>query len=202
MNPLRSNMRHASQPSTSSLSRSLLSAAIIVGLCGTVGYAGGMWWAGRTPPTSPTGPVMGELLPPVTVAVDADSTTSLNHLLTSSTTSCALLVLISTRCSFCLRMRGTWPQRADAWSDSVGMPVMNIWLAGEEESALREFYSGYDFGGVVLGRIPEDPSGAFERLGVFGTPITYLLDAEGRLRMGAMGDTLPPVNKGREVCQS
>ena len=79
---------------------------------------------------------------------------------------------------------------------------MNIWLAGEEVSALREFYSGYDFEGVVLGRVPEDPAGAFERLGIFGTPITYLLDAEGRLRMGTMGDILPPVNKGREVCQS
>ena len=195
-------MHHNSQSSTGSLSRNLLSAAVIVGLCGTVGYAGGMWLAGRTPPTPPTGPVMGELLPPVTVVVDTDSTTSLNHLLTSSTTSCSLLVLISTRCSFCIRMRGTWPQRADAWSDSVGVPVMNIWLAGEEVGALREFYFGYDFEGVVLGRIPKDPARALERLGVFGTPTTYLLDAEGRLRMGMIGDTLPPLNKGREVCQS
>lgn len=146
------------------------------------------------------GPTIGEPLPATTVAVlNTDDVVSLQDLLAAEE-ACALLVLITTDCPFCLRMRETWTRNAAVWSDSVGSHVSKIWLAGDDLSSLNEFYGGYDFEGVTLARLDDDPARALGRLGVFGTPTTYLLDRGGLLRMGVMGERLPPAEVGREVC--
>lgn len=146
------------------------------------------------------GPVRGDVLPsaPVRLAgepVDQDLVSVL-----VSDSACSLVVLISTQCGVCRRMRESWPQRAAIWSDSVGAPVTLLWLSGESEDALAAFYAGYDFGNTLHARVAVEPQQALGRLGLFGTPTTYLLDRAGRLRQGLMGDRLPTVEFARNHC--
>ena len=168
-------------------------------MCGGLGYAAMTWWNRHTL-QPPSGPEVGQPLPSAQVTVvNGSSNATLRDALTSDG-SCSLLVIVSTTCPFCMRMRHTWPRDATIWSDSVGTPVTKVWLAAEDDTTLTEFYSGYDFDDVSLVRITDDPVGTFGRLGIIGTPTTYLLDAAGHLRMGVMGDQFPPVQAGRDAC--
>lgn len=99
-------------------------------------------------------------------------------------------------------MRESWKRDVSHWSDSVGVAATTLWLGGEDDATLSEFYAGYDFEDVMLLRVADDPARTLGRLGLIGTPTTYLMDSQGRLRMGVMGDLLPPVEAGREVCVS
>lgn len=168
----------------------LLTAAVI--------QLGALRWL-RTRPL--TGPVTGEVLPAsVTVSLNSIHEQQLTDLLTSRGT-CSLLVIVSTHCYFCRQMRGTWPQQAREWADSVGVPVHSVWLSGEDEETLNTFYEGYDFSGVTLARLPSRPARTLQRLGLVGTPTSYLLDRQGRLRLGVLGDRFPPVPQGQRACQ-
>ena len=178
---------------------SVLATAIVFMFFLTVGYSGIQLWH-ITSWKPPTGPTIGEPLPATTVAVlNTEEVVSLQDLL-GAEEACALLVLIATDCPFCLRMRETWTRNAAIWSDSVGSYVSKIWLAGDDLSSLNEFYAGYDFDGVTVARLDDNPARALGRLGVFGTPTTYLVDRDGLLRMGVMGERLPPAGVGRDVC--
>ena len=177
----------------------LLAAAI--GVCFLLGFGLLTWWT-TIVPSPPSGPTVGEPLPATRVTfLNSDSSLYLHEAMTSED-SCSLLVMISTTCPFCLRMRDSWRRDVTQWSDSLGVPVTMLWLAGEDDATLTEFYSGYDFEGVTLLRVADDPARALGRLGLIGTPTTYLLDPHGRLRMGVMGDLLPPIETGREICVS
>lgn len=182
------------------LVRSLLIIATIAG-CSVLGFGLVTWWTNLVP-SLPAGPAVGELLPETRVTlVNSDSIFYLNDAIVTED-SCALLVVISTTCPFCLRMRDSWMRNVEHWSDSVGVTVTKLWLAGEDDATLLDFYSGFDFEGVQLLRVAEDPARALGRLGLIGTPTTYLVDGQGHLRMGIMGDFLPPIERGREVCVS
>ncbi len=152
-------------------------------------------------PAPPTGPATGDVLPLVWVAPLAQSSDSvrLTSLLTQGG-GCSLLVVVSTTCHYSARMRYTWPEQARLWTDSVGVPLQLVWLAGEEPVDLLAFYRGYDLRGVRLLRVTSSPAEALARLGVFGTPTTYLVDASGRLRLAVMGNRLPPATAAREAC--
>ena len=157
------------------------------------------WWTAAVP-SPPSGPTVGEALPATQVSLlNGDSILYLNEAVTSEG-SCALLVMISTTCPFCLRMRDSWTRQATQWADSLDVSVTKLWLGGEEAETLAGFYSGYDFDGVTLLRVADDPARSLGQLGLIGTPTTYLLDSHARLRMGVMGDLLPPIEAGRQVC--
>lgn len=152
----------------------------------------------RTPP----GPVVGRLLPPMRVDLVNDTGSYFLHDLLAGESQCFLVVAISTACTYCDRMRFTWPRQVEAWSDSVGSNVGLIWIAPDRPEKLAEFVDGFKFDNVKLASLSRRPNRAMRKLGVYGTPTAYLLDRLGRLRIGVMGDRLPPVRASREVCQS
>lgn len=148
-----------------------------------------------------TGPITGQALPPTHVRLLAEiKSQDLTELLTD-TGSCSLLVIISSACPVCQRMRITWPRQYRAWADSIGAPMRAVWLSADSLEVLRTFYSGYDFRGIELARITTEPRAAMRRLGIYGTPTTYLIDRDGRLRIGVAGDQLPPTTSARTFCE-
>jgi hypothetical protein len=99
-------------------------------------------------------------------------------------------------------MRVTWPDRFTIWTDSVGSDVRPLWLSEGGRAALRDFIAGFamdeiDFAYVPLGGTRE----AYRLLGVLGTPTLYLVDREGIVRAGFLGDAFPPVDLSRSVCR-
>lgn len=175
---------------------------LFVVCAGVGGYLGSNWWQSARP-HPPVGPALGEPLPstPVrSVDVKAAPVEYLEKLATAGNR-CALVVLASMSCHYCQLMRLTWSARARSWADSVGREVNFIWLAGDDVTEQQSFYSGFDFAGVVLRTVVGEPGRALGRLGLFGTPTTYLLDREGLLREGVMGDRLPSVSAGMAACK-
>ena len=83
---------------------------------------------------------------------------------------------------------------------AVGVPMRGVWLSGEDKRVMESFYEGYLFQDIVRARVISRPGAAFHRLGVYGTPTSYLLDSFGKLRYGIMGDRLPSVEMVRESC--
>jgi hypothetical protein len=154
-------------------------------------------WARRPPELA--GPTRGQPLPDVGAVVIADgSPIAFRQLFTGQ--SCTLLVLISPGCAACRRMRDSWAARLRAWTDTIGAPMRAIWLTASDSATARAFTLGYDLSGIVLARAIDDPERVGRRLGVIGTPTSYLLDRTGTLRLGILGDTLPPAHMARAAC--
>lgn len=146
------------------------------------------------------GPMVGERLPSMRVTIlGEEGELPLTELLTRTGT-CSLLVVGSTYCGFCQRMRVTWPGELRSWSEAVGTPVHAVWLMGQNPAVQNAFYDGYDFESITRAWIPSRPGRALRLLGIYGTPTTYLLDRTGRVRQGLMGDRLPAVEEGINAC--
>lgn len=161
-------------------------------------------WAGRRSAFPPRGLEVGKPLPLVELELlTTPGQTSLNDIIDDAA-SCHLLVLVSTSCPICRRMRVTWPSKLKAWQDSLDQPVTTVWLSEEQREALDVFISGYALETAVdifasnAGR----PTQFFEELGLIGTPTLYLLDRQGLLRYGIAGDHLPPAARVDEACGS
>ena len=151
------------------------------------------------------GPELGTALPQTVVSVlhageDAGERLLLADLLREEGT-CSMLVLVDPGCRFSMRMRFTWPAAVRAWKASLGTSIRVVWLSGGTPELLNQFYDGHDFSGIIRARIPSGAAEAFRRLGVPGTPIIYLLDAEGRLRLGINGDSFPPLDSVASACR-
>ena len=112
---------------------------------------------------------------------------------------CTLLVVISTECGFCKRMRVTWPTEFPHRAQSVGAPVRTAWIAPDSWDEITEFFRGWPLDFVEALRF-EHPDLAWKALGVFGTPTSYLVDQNGRVRFGTIGLSFPPDTVGRRVC--
>jgi hypothetical protein len=98
-------------------------------------------------------------------------------------------------------MRYWWAATAREWSTQVGAPISLLWIADEDERTIRAFVAGFDFDGITVGSFTDSRRNAFQLLGVFGTPTSYLLDARGVLRFGMMGDRFPPIADARAACE-
>jgi len=158
-----------------------------------------LWTVRRSEPP-PEGPLVGELLPDVRVSpLGTDHDGPLSQILVRSR-ECSL-VLISTSCPVCSRMRVDWPERFADWATGTHARIETIWLSEEGEGELALFVDGHDLAGVdhVLHAVGEERQ-LFRRLGMIGTPTVYLVDAEGRYRYGLLGDRFPPLDVVETAC--
>ena len=115
---------------------------------------------------------------------------------------CTLLVVISPACAACRLMRDTWSARLSPWLDSVAAPVRPVWLIGGDDTSARAFIADYDVAPrTLVARMAADIPAAGRALGILGTPTYYLLDREGRLRVGVLGDEFPPADSARHACR-
>ncbi|MDT8369966.1 MAG: hypothetical protein RQ745_12235 [Longimicrobiales bacterium] len=156
---------------------------------------------GRPAPPLPGGPYAGDLLPELPVGMlDGGHRSTLREVVSGSGT-CSLLAVISTSCGVCARMRVTWLDRFNAWADSVDGVVRPVWLAGEGEASLERFTRDFDLASIDLVFTAGSPRQAGRELGVIGTPTLYLVDAQGRVRSGVLGDQFPPADIARSICE-
>lgn len=158
---------------------------------------------GRSSDAVPSGPMPGEVVPDLLVRrIDSDgAATGLQHALADvSHTGCKLLVLVSTSCTQCGRMRITWRDRFLEWRHEVGIPIHPIWLAEEHHSEFRQFLQSADLGGVTLLANAGPRWSLFRSLGVVGTPTSYLVGAESKVLSGVAGDYFPRVGQTQRAC--
>lgn len=114
---------------------------------------------------------------------------------------CSLVVVASRHCGICLAMRETWQREVDAWSGSLALPIQSHWLFLDPPETLSEFTKHPNMDRVHISSIvgPGHRPGA-RLLGVFGTPTIFLVDREGLLRIGVMGDLLPTASEAAQWC--
>lgn len=171
----------------------MLPAALVVLLAGQLGIRE---WQRRPLPLR--GPALGAELPETWIRGLEDGRT---ERLSTPGTSCTVVVFVSSHCGVCQRMRTSWPARLRVWRDSVPASIRVVWASREDASALKTFHAGYDFAGVRLAQLADFPHRSQEALGIYGTPTTYLLDRWGRLRVGVLGDQLPPADSAYAACR-
>jgi hypothetical protein len=114
---------------------------------------------------------------------------------------CSLLVLFDPSCGICQAMRRTWPVRFRILNDSLQAPIPAFWITDADREAILSFSAGQELDDILVGGMWGSKTPSMEELGVFGTPITYLLDKDGRVRYGIAGPSLPPIDSVRAYCQ-
>lgn len=157
-------------------------------------------WGGRPPPTLLHGPMRGDPIPSVPVAYLSNHVPKGLRDVIVETGRCTLLAIVDPGCGVCSRMRTTWPPRYRIWADSVGVPIEAIWLSQGNADAFEMFMEGYRSSDVQLAYNVGSPEDLVADLGVVGTPTLYLVDKSGTVRLGVLGDLLPPVSIAREGC--
>lgn len=153
----------------------------------------------------PSGLESGRVLPSLSVGVLSGGGSHLHSLdsLVASSDSCTLVVVISTYCPICARMRVTWAPRFQAWSQSLRRPVRTLWLAEENETNLRAFLYGFSSLSQsidVMAYNAQPKRSFYAHLGLIGTPMVLLTDGYGRLVYGIGGDDFPPAHVVDSVC--
>ena len=158
-------------------------------------------WTLRPPrPVPLAGPTIGEALPNVgAISVENGPPRGVQAGLIGDGR-CGVVIVIDPTCSACRRMRREWPAAYRAWRDSVGGPVRLTWLSNGDSAETANFYRGFRLPGVTRARYVFTSATAMSRLGVYLTPTTYLLDRDGRLRVGDIENFLPPADSTRAVC--
>lgn len=165
-----------------------------------VGQFGFSVWRRAVVPPPLVGPRLGEPLPAVPGLVlgpGFDSARATTGQPTART--CTMLVVVSTACTICQRMRYTWPARFRVWHDSVGQPLAVVWAAPQSDSEQAVFYRGFGLDSIRKEKLTDVHS--LTRLGVYGTPTIFVIDRQMRLRIGILGDALPPADTVRRVCE-
>lgn len=149
-------------------------------------------------PPRPTGPSLGSPLPAFEAVTLRGDTVSLPELVSGD--KCSLLVVASTYCIWCQRMRATWGADLEQWRRDVGVDeIRAFWLFREGPPDVSGFWRDTSFPGAwPLSMV--DPAETWRDLGILGTPTTYLLGAGGSLAFGTMGDRLPPSDEAERLC--
>lgn len=172
--------------------RTVAVVALLVALTGQFAW---VEWQRRPLPFK--GPVVGRALDNVDLQIEG-ARSDLRRLV-ERPGGCTLLVIVSTTCPVCQRMRYSWPRRFAIWRDSISSSMQAVWLAPQEAAEQSTFYEGFNYKGIRRGQLLSGTGG--KKLGVIGTPTAYLLDSSGRLRIGILGDILPPADSAARVCR-
>lgn len=173
----------------------------VIALLATAGAVQAVILAVRDRP--PSGPTVGRPLPdPGSGVVVAGGGAVPWARLVGDGRSCALVVVASPTCAHCQRMRESWRADVASWTDSVGAPVRSLWLMAGDSATTQRFTAGFDLGATTIARLTGDAALAGRRLGIYGTPTVYLLDPTGALRVGVLGNGLPPADSGRAACRA
>lgn len=168
-------------------------------LVGVLGVAAAMQLALLRGASKPEGPTMGHELPMVMAQLLTERFPRPLAGIMGTSRPCTLLVLMSVRCAFCKRMRHTWYQQFIAVSDSAKLQPAAIWMFPDSADAVRSFELGFPMEGIQSAVTSAD---AFEALGAFATPITYVVDSLGRLRLGLAGNQLPSRSELATSCEA
>lgn len=144
-----------------------------------------------------TGPTKGEVLSLPRMRSITDG-----HEITTSQLGggCLLLVFVNSQCPICSHMRHSWYPRWRATMDSIQFEVLTVWLTAELPSSAERIVSGGMIPKILFAHQLPGQGNTWRRLGVYGTPTTYLLDGTMRLRYGLAGAGLPPASVLRGVC--
>jgi hypothetical protein len=147
------------------------------------------------------GPQRDSVLTTFPVRALGETTTSdLRSLLTRGAR-CGIAVFMDVQCSICSRMRYSWAREYRQLVNNLGGPVNAVWMFGGSPDSVQEFIRGFEDELIVAATVTS-PTFVIRELGVFGTPITYVVDAEGRFRIGVSGNRLPPADALAPFCGS
>jgi hypothetical protein len=145
------------------------------------------------------GPRRDSLLTTFPVRVLGDTAISDLRALLTARTRCGIAVFMDVQCSICGRMRHSWPREYRQLVNGLGRPINAVWMFGGSPDSVRQFVRGFEDELILLATVTS-PSFVIRELGVFGTPITYVVDAEGRFRIGVSGNRVPPVEALAPFC--
>jgi hypothetical protein len=146
------------------------------------------------------GPVSDSLLPTFSITPLGDTATLDLRTFLTRNRKCSLSVFMDVNCSVCGRMRYSWPREYSELLASVGQPIEAVWIFGGEADSVNHFVNGFRHPDISVVLV-HDVSRVIQELGVFGTPITYLVDARGRKRIGIAGNRLPPADVVSRICE-
>jgi hypothetical protein len=137
------------------------------------------------------GPKRDSLLPTFAVTTLPDSGSADLRALLTANKRCGIAVFMDVQCSICGRMRYSWPREYRQLVAEVGAPINAIWLFGGPADSIYKFVHGFE-DDLIRTATVASPANVIRDLGVFGTPIGYIVDADGRFRIGVSGNRLPP----------
>jgi hypothetical protein len=155
----------------------------------------------RKGPPQVSGPQIGDTLPTIELRAILDGELFFLKEAFRNYDPCGLLVVFSSSCVACDRLRVTWNDRYRSWVDSVGVPIPVVWASGENEPVLRKFLDGTDLVGVRVARLLGGSANTARALGVVGMPQAILIDSEGQFQSSALGRGLPSAERTRDVCR-
>ncbi len=148
------------------------------------------------------GPLPGEMFPRVVVRAVADGRTGVIDRMVRESGSCALVVLMSIHCSHCARMRYTWTEAYNSWSDSLTFDVPTYWVTYETPHEVSDWVGAFNLQGTSVVGVLRKPDRAWRKLGVIGTPQSYLVHRSGRVHSGHFGPSLPSTAFARDACNA
>lgn len=145
------------------------------------------------------GPLVGEQMPTIKAETLDGRAIDIGTVFAEQST-CGVVFVMSTHCPFCTRMRRTWPYIYGQWVGSVGHSVPTIWLLKDDAELTNKWIAGFTLPDVTVATIVRRRDAAWRRLGVIGTPVSYLIGVNGKVQAGVMGPTLPPAKTARAAC--
>ncbi len=145
---------------------------------------------------TPKGPRVGALLPDHSVRRLSGERLAFRATLSGG---CHLVVFISTTCPVCKDMRMTWWNKFVSWRDSLNIAIEPLWVFWEPEELVNGFFQGIYRVPTVL--LLGNHRKAIAKFGVFGTPLSYLVDGNQRLQAGVVGNRFPELTKYLGACR-
>jgi hypothetical protein len=115
---------------------------------------------------------------------------------------CVYLTVVSPECSVCARMRATWVEKHRSWQRQFRVVATPVWLSTSSLSDGEQFVRGFAASSLALLALHDKSSRGFADLGVRGTPTSFLLTADGRLRQTVLGDVFPLDSVARFHCSA
>jgi len=157
-----------------------------------------LWHLVTDPPLR--GPVKGELFPTLEAQ---ELRQGIPQVLGEGGDACIFVPVMATSCPFCSRMRHTWDAEYDAWREGTTADLQVVWLFPEPRERVESWTEGRSWDDVTVMTLPGrrgERTAILRRLGVIGTPTSYLVSGTGEVLMGIAGPRLPPPDLVSERC--